>query len=141
MSTFLVRSTTSQSSSYPTVLTRLGGPRSRYTITGFNIKQIITDFPGAPGDQFQKLIMQTAQEHNRYRIQCLISWMSRHKLMLATCQVTSSQLKVTGRKVVAPLSFSEFLSPFYTLNSNRTEMSTCNIKQIIADFLVGPFIK
>ena len=29
MSTFLIRSATSQSSSYPTVLTRLGGPRSR----------------------------------------------------------------------------------------------------------------
>ena len=29
MSTFLIRSATSQSSSYPIVLTRLGGPRSR----------------------------------------------------------------------------------------------------------------
>ena len=29
MSTFLIRSATSQSSSYPVVLTRLGGPRSR----------------------------------------------------------------------------------------------------------------
>ena len=29
MSTFLIRSATSQSSSYPFVLTRLGGPRSR----------------------------------------------------------------------------------------------------------------
>ena len=29
MSTFLIRSATTQSSSYPIVLTRLGGPRSR----------------------------------------------------------------------------------------------------------------
>ena len=49
MSTFLIRSATSQSSSYPIVLTRLGGPRSR---SNPDLK-----FVEVPGDRTQDFMI------------------------------------------------------------------------------------
>ena len=62
MSTFLIRSATSQSSSYPIVLTKLGGPRSRP-----NPHSKFMEVPGIEPaqysekmmDSFRKTIMRT----------------------------------------------------------------------------------
>ena len=66
MSTFLIRSVTSQSSSYPIVLTRLGGPRSRP-----NTHLKFVEVPGMhvyirmASEIFPEIILETIQAYTR----------------------------------------------------------------------------